>query len=275
MNLSPPSQTLTLAAALVSLLCASSVRAQTESKPDRPPSAKPAATEVKPSAPTNAPVLIFRNRPSWNRNPDFEDRLEELGIEYEVKRSGDMADVDLAPYRVVLIPGGQWQSDYYQTLMTHAERFNRYVTNGGVLALELNGAERDGVSLPLGVTMIEHGAVENTIVMPEHPALSAFGSTTIRANFASHGFLENVPTNALVLAVESADGKNDETKPTYIEYAYGKGRVIAACQCFHDRDNSKRGALMPSLLTYAVERKWHVPKRPTVAPQAGSGDEKK
>ena len=48
--------------------------------------------------------------------------------------------------------------------------------------------------------------------------------------------------------------------PTYIEYKYGKGRVIAACQCFHDRDESGRGPLMSAGLSYAMAGKWYSPK---------------
>jgi hypothetical protein len=214
----------------------------------------------KPAAKTNAQVLLFRNQPSWNRSPDFEDRLEELGIEFVVKPASSMRTLDLSPYRLILIPGAQWRTDFYATFNEQSDRFNHYVTNGGVLVLELNGAEDDGVLLPRGVSLTAHGAVENTILVTDHPALTPLGSSRIRANFASHGFLEGVPNDALLLAAETVDNKADPTKPTFIEYPHGAGRIIAACQCFHDQDRSGRGVLMPSLLTYAFERKWHVPK---------------
>jgi hypothetical protein len=212
-------------------------------------------------APAKFKALIFRNQPSWNRSPDFEDTLSDLGIDFEAEPSSAMETKELSDYRFIIIPGAQWRTDFYQTFNDQAERFDRYVTNGGVLVLELNGAEQVGVLLPGGVTMSRHGSRDNTILYPDHPALTPFNGRHIRANYASHGFLEGAPTNALVLAAETIDDKPDTTKPTFIEYVHGAGRVIAACQCFHDQDNSGRGVLMPTLLTYASARKWYLPKK--------------
>ena len=50
-------------------------------------------------------------------------------------------------------------------------------------------------------------------------------------------------------------------KPTFIEYKHGAGRVIAACQCFHDQDGSGRGILMETAISYAADRQWYVPKK--------------
>jgi len=211
--------------------------------------------------PATNKVLVFRNVPSWNRNPDFEDVLGDLGFDFEVKPSALMGTADLSPYRFVVIPGAQWRTDFYTTYAANAARFDRYITNGGVLVLELNGAENDGIPLPRGVNIVRNGSRENTIVWADHPILAPMGGRSIRANFASHGYLTDVPRDALVLATETTDGESDTNRPTFIEYSVGKGRVIAAAQCFHDRDNSGRGALMPTLLTYAAERKWYTPKK--------------
>jgi hypothetical protein len=172
-----------------------------------------------------------------------------------------MGSADLAPYRFVVIPGAQWRTDFYQQYAANAERFDRYVSNGGTLVLELNGAEREGIVLPRGVSMVRNGSLDNTILFPEHPILTPFGGRPIRANAASHGYLDGVPGDALVLVTETVNGSADATKPTFVEYAHGAGRVIAASQCFHDRDGSGRGALMPTLLSYAGERKWFSPKK--------------
>jgi hypothetical protein len=108
--------------------------------------------------------------------------------------------------------------------------------------------------------MISHGAVDNEILLPKHPIVISRRGKPIHANFASHGYLRNIPNTALVLATESSAGQADEDKPTFVEYASGKGRVIAACQCFHDRDQSGRGPLMKTLLTYGLERHWYTPE---------------
>jgi len=64
-----------------------------------------------------------------------------------------------------------------------------------------------------------------------------------------------------VLVTETTDDKPDMSKPTFVEYKHGAGRVIAACQCFHDQDHSGRGPMMETLLDYAGERKWYSPKK--------------
>ena len=210
---------------------------------------------------TNSKVLVFRNIPSWNRNPDFEDRLAELGVDFEVKPADLMATTDLSAYRFVVIPGAQWRTEFYQTYAANGARFDQYVQKGGVLVLELNGAEREGISLPGGVSMVRHSSLDNTILLPDHPILVPFGGRPIKANASSHGYLTGAPKDAMVLAAETVDGQADPEKPTFIEYNYGAGRVIAACQCFHDQDRSGRGALMPTLLSYASEKKWYSPKK--------------
>src|SRR5262245_8893845 len=117
-------------------------------------------------------VLIFRNVRSWRRKVDFEEALTELGYKFDVKPSAEMADTDLAPYAVVIIPGAQWRDDYYHQYADNADRFDRYVTNGGTLVLELNGAERDGITLPGGARMVGHGATDNALALPTHPIRS-------------------------------------------------------------------------------------------------------
>src|SRR5262245_14520242 len=99
--------------------------------------------------------------------------------------------------------------------------------------------------------------LENTIVATNHPVFAPFGSErVIRANAASHGYLSDVPSEAVVLAVESKGGEPFKNRPTFVEYPHGKGRVIAACQCFHDQDRSGRGPLMATVLDYAAAKSW-------------------
>jgi hypothetical protein len=220
-------------------------------------------TTATPPASTNAPrqVLIFRNVRSWNRKMDFEEALANLAFHFEVKSSAEMEKTDLTPYLVVIIPGAQWQNDYYRDYAANASRFDRYVTNGGTLVLELNGAERDGITLPGGANMVAHGARENILTRPDHPILEPLAGQPIHASYASHGYLVDLPKEALVLVTESAAGRPVPEKPTFVEYAHGTGRVIAACQCFHDQDGSGRGPLLATVLSYAAEKEWFSPKK--------------
>lgn len=211
---------------------------------------------IRPAMDSAGNFLVFRNASSWGRPTDFENVLDELGCNYEQRESSAMADLDLSPYDVIIIPGAQ-RSNYYQDYVSNIARFDDYVAKGGTLVLELNGAENTSIMLPRGVTMASHGAFENAILAFDHPIFFPLsGERLIRANYASHGYLRDVPDDALILAVE-ANGKDTLTdRPTFIEYPYGKGRVIAASQCFHDRDGSGRGPLMESVISYALAKLW-------------------
>jgi len=211
-------------------------------------------------ATSHSKILIFRNVRSWNRKLDFEETLTNLGFRCDVKKSRDMGDTDLSSYDVVIIPGAQWGSDYYARYAEHAALFDSYVSNGGTLVLELNGAEKSGIVLPHGVKMVSHGAVDNFLTLPEHPILLPLDGRPIHANWASHGYLSGVPADATVLAVEMNCLGPVVKRPTFIEYNYGAGRVIAACQCFHDQDGSGRGPMMPTLIAYAAVKQWFSPK---------------
>lgn len=227
-------------------------------KPAEPKAPAVAAPRVA-TASTN--VLIFRNVRSWRRQVDFEEALTELDMKFDVKLSAEMSSTDPSAYAFVVIPGAQWQDDYYFQYAENAGRFEQYVTNGGTLVFELNGAERDGITLPGGVKMVKHGSTDNILLVPDHPILNPLGGKTIHANYASHGYLENVPKDALILAAEMVDGQAALDRPTFVEYRWGAGRVIAACQCFHDQDGSGRGILMETTINYAAEKKWFVAKK--------------
>src|SRR5262249_11722979 len=155
--------------------------------PAQKPAATPEPAVAAPKAPTK--VLVFRNVRSWRRPVDFEEVLTNLGFQFDVKPSTEMGNADLSPYRFIIIPGAQWQENYYQDYADNTARFDSYVTNGGTLVLELNGAERDGITLPRGVTMARHGATDNVITVPDHPILSPLAGKPIHANYASHGYL--------------------------------------------------------------------------------------
>lgn len=246
------------AIALLTIVATASA-ADTPKSPE--PKAKASATATVTTTDGQTNILIFRNNRSWNRKTDFEEALTELGHKHVVKPSAEMSSVDLSTFHTVIIPGAQRKDDFYGHYMENAEMFDRFVTNGGTLVLELNGAENAKIPLPRGVSMVRHGAKDNAITLAKHPLVDPLGGQTIHATFASHGFLENVPKDALILAVEMENGKPDMNKPTYAEYRHGKGRVIAACQCFHDQDGSGRGILMETAVTYAADRQWYTPAK--------------
>ncbi len=196
--------------------------------------------------------LVLRDNASWNRPTDFEDVLAILDYNYEQKSSHSMADLNLNSYDVLIIPGGQ-KNEFYEEYVLHSEKFDQYVSNGGTLILELNGAEEVINKLPNGVSLIANKAIENHIIDSSHPILLPFtGVNSFEARYASMSYFKDVPDNAIILTIESEAGTLFKDRPTFIEYVYGEGRVIAASQCFHDRDGSGRGPLMESVVSYAL-----------------------
>jgi Domain of unknown function (DUF3471) len=204
-------------------------------------------------------ALVLRDIPSWNRHPDFEDVLKDLGLPFDVNPSSEMSNINLAGYDFVVIPGAQWGTNYYNAFAANTAMFERYVNNGGTLVVEMNRAEQAGITLPGGVSMVTHPSFDNLITFPDHPIFEPLaGKPRITANLASHGYLMDIPGGALILAAEMDpwDLTADMSKPTFVEYTCGKGRILAAAQCFHDQDNSGRGPLMPTLLKYAAAKQW-------------------
>ncbi|MDH3247171.1 MAG: serine hydrolase, partial [Saprospiraceae bacterium] len=216
----------------------------------------PNAPDMESTPLSTSSFLVFRNKSSWNRLTDFENVLAELGCTFLQGESTAMANLDLSTYDVIIIPGQQ-NGDYYKDYINNVERFDEYVAKGGTLVLELNGATKSSITLPRGVTVVPHPALENAILEPDHPIfLPLEGKQLIWARHASSGYLQDVPGDALVLAAETNGVDALPDRPTFIEYPYGQGRVIAALQCFHDQDSSGRGPLMESVLSYALSKSW-------------------
>ena len=200
--------------------------------------------------------LIFRDKSSWERTTDFENVLSELGCTYVMRESAAMADLDLSPYNVIIIPGFQ-NKDYYNNYIANEERFSSFVAKGGILILELNPGVNTSLTLPDGVTMTPNLALENAIIALDHPIFYPLsGKNRVWARHSSSGYFQGIPDHTDILAVETDGDKELLDRPTFIEYNYGKGCVIAAFQCFHDRDGSGRGPLMESTISYALKKSW-------------------
>ena len=202
----------------------------------------------------NIELLLLRDNPSWNRPTDFEDVLSIMGYQFDQSQSIDLPEINLKKYNMIVIPGGQ-QNDFYKNYVEHSQRFEQFVAEGGKLIFELNGAEEVLNELPNGVRIIPSKAIENRIIDSDHPiTLPISDSPTIRARYASMSYFQNIPDGTKTLAIEAEDDSTFEDRPTFIEYKYGKGSVLAASQCFHDRDGSGRGPMMQSLISYIIAK---------------------
>jgi hypothetical protein len=90
-------------------------------------------------------VLVVRNPSPFNRIPNFETELGDLGYVSATIESDAMATADLSQYSLIVLPAAQWQTGFHADYAKTEERFDRFVQNGGTLLLEVNGAEAEGL----------------------------------------------------------------------------------------------------------------------------------
>jgi len=129
----------------------------------------------------------------------------------------------------LLIIEGDQPQDFYDIYTANKNAFDTFVNNGGVMfwvAADQGWAGGNFIStLPGSVTWIDNYESFNNITIFNHPITKNF-PTQLEGNYASHGGFEtnnNNIINNLVVYVEEASG----LLPTFIEYRYGYGRVLA------------------------------------------------
>lgn len=130
---------------------------------------------------------------------------------------------------LVIIEGDQPQ-DFYNFYTTNKDIFDNFVYNGGTIfwvASDMGWASGNFAStLPGGVTWRDYYDNYNDIVNFEHPITKNF-PTQLYGNYSSHGGFDNLSlglpiANLMIYVIETYGGL-----PTYIEYRYGSGRVLA------------------------------------------------
>ncbi len=182
-------------------------------------------------------VVIFRDLGSeWQETSSIGDILAaEVGLtegtgqnQYEYKTSSDMSSYTPAVGDVIII-GGDQTTSFYTTYTTNKSKFDNFVYNGGTMYwIACDGGWQSGnftSSLPGGVTWADNYENYNNIVYFQHPITKNF-PTQLYGNYASHGGFDNLDdasvTGLMVYAKEATGGL-----PTYIEYRYGTGKVLA------------------------------------------------
>jgi len=174
----------------------------------------------------SAEALVIRDCVIWDTTAN-EDVLDELGIENDVVNSDSLGQIEFSDYSVVVIPSTQ-PGSYYQTLVDRKEDIATFVENGGVLVAHTlqfgwpcNGGTDpfkylpDGVDAPVGIDD------SHDILVPDHPVVEGIPEEDFEARQASVSYLRNLPNSAEVVVI------NSEGKPTYAEYPYGDGTVLA------------------------------------------------
>lgn len=182
-------------------------------------------------------VVIFREIGSeWEETNSIGDILAtEVGLtegtdqnQYEYKTSSDMSSYTPTVGDVIII-GGDQTTSFYTTYATNKSKFDNFVYDGGTMYwIACDGGWQVGnftSSLPGGVTWRDNYDNYNDIVYFQHPITKNF-PTQLYGDYASHGGFDNLDdadiTGLMVYVKESTEGL-----PTYIEYRYGTGKVLA------------------------------------------------
>lgn len=157
--------------------------------------------------------------------------LSENQYEYRSFRA-ENPNLNLNIGDLAIIEGDQPQ-DFYDFYTQNQSIFENFVYNGGTIfwiACDNGWAFGDYTSsLPGGVTWRDNFENYNNIIYFEHPITKNF-PTQLYGNFASHGGFDNLNTaniSNLMIYMKENIGKNSVIYPTYIEYRYNKGRVLA------------------------------------------------
>ncbi|MEJ5183832.1 MAG: carboxypeptidase-like regulatory domain-containing protein [Rectinemataceae bacterium] len=182
-------------------------------------------------------VLIFRDPGSeWGNDSTIGDLLvSELGMsegtgpnQFEYKTSSDIPTFQPSLGDLIIIAGDQPQV-FYDTYTTHKAKFDNFVSSGGTIfwvACDMGWKMGNFTSsLPGGATWRDKYENYNDIVYFEHPITKNFPAQ-LYGNYASHGGFDNLDSINifnLITLVRETDG----LLPTYVEYRFGSGRVLA------------------------------------------------
>ena len=193
-------------------------------------------------------VIIFKDSDAWNA-PANEQILTSLEVPYDLATSADMATIDLDPYKLIIVPSDQAQG-FYDTFDANLQRFDDFVSSGGVL--QFNGADEgwQGGSwnvLPGGVTHVKSNQNYNYVVDTEHPIVQGVPEE-FYGSYASHDYITDLPEGAHVIITDSAG------EPTAVEYQHGFGVILVGGITYeHGYANGyDHGIVLANLIPYCL-----------------------
>lgn len=132
----------------------------------------------------------------------------------------------LNDYQFIVVPGDQ-NGTFNANLSNYMYKIDEWVRNGGTLIFSAttqgwHSAGLEWKYIPGGIGYTSSYFDEyNYNIKPEHPIMKDV-PLQIYGTYASHGYFYNLPPNAEILAVDSAN------RPTLVVYPYGKGLVVAS-----------------------------------------------
>jgi hypothetical protein len=188
----------------------------------------------------NVPIqfLVLQDAAPWETQAN-QDALKRLRYPYIVSSVSKLADLNLADYNVIVIASDQPTSTY-NTLIANSDTLQNFVFNGGILVVHATdegwqAGHWESSFLP-GNVGHEHEVEESLMILaPNHPVVTGISKggaispdDLAHWNHSTHGYfvLSALPSKEAVTKVIGID----PSKPTYVEYTYGAGIVLATMQ---------------------------------------------
>ncbi|MDO9108371.1 MAG: cell wall-binding repeat-containing protein [Coriobacteriia bacterium] len=174
---------------------------------------------------------MIQDEPTWGNSAN-QDVLDFLGVTYDEIGSAALATTDLTQYRAVIYSSSQPRS-YYQNINDSISQIEAYVAQGGTLVAHC--CDQPGGPdawfgldiLPESITHVESYDESLTVAAVDHP--SVMGAPSTDPDYldgwgaSTHGYFTDLPAEYLEVIYS-------DFGPTYIDYVYGEGRVLATMQ---------------------------------------------
>ncbi len=202
-------------------------------------------------------VLLVKDVNPWSSTAN-EDILNANGIPYAVMGSAGFAAADLGQYPVVIVASDQPQG-FYDVLAANESKLASYVHGGGKLqfgaaAWGWNYGDASQVTLPDGVVISPRSEAYNIVTMPDHPVVAGIPSPFYGTS-ASHASFSALPRYASFIAFTGTTEQAPNWAPTLVEYASGKGCVLALGQPLEAAYSWgwDWGAMLPNAILHMVQ----------------------
>ncbi|MFZ2471604.1 MAG: GH25 family lysozyme [Methanothrix sp.] len=185
-------------------------------------------------------ALLIQDQLPWN--VDSNDlALTELGVSHDVISSTELATTVLSKYIFIMYASDQ-PTSYYTNINKNIDKISTYVKNGGFLIAHCcdggwNNGDWSGLKILPGASTIGHTLTYcDTIQInsPDNPISNGL-TDDLLSNWksANHGYLTKIPSTKVDVVMDTnkgCKGKCSKAYPTYINYQYGDGTVLATTQ---------------------------------------------
>jgi len=189
--------------------------------------------------PPDGAFAIFQDQRAWGFYGDwFEQRIEDIDVQ-DFRQAGDLVDVDLADFDCIWVATGEQSANFTNTWNENVDRFNEWVSDGGVIFVEqgwngnhvaegIGGLRDDRVPQEgmLAPGLGDGGDEENWLVdqMGWGENQRFPGGSTFHCIYPEERF-DDIDDSDFYQVIAIGDRTQD---PGIVWYEYGRGNVIVS-----------------------------------------------